>query len=105
MNDLERELRNALDRAAGDAPAPYDAGAAIRRTRRRQVGMIAGSVIATAALIAIAVVGFGALNDESGEIVPASTTEEMNGITITFPDEWTLIDPDAAGFNGPSPTP
>jgi hypothetical protein len=65
--------------------------------------MIAGSVIAAAALIAIAVVGFGALNDESGEVVPASATEEMNGITITFPDRWTLIDPDAAGLNGPDP--
>jgi hypothetical protein len=105
MNDLERELRNALDREAGDAPAPPDASAAVRRTRLRQVGMIAGSVIAAAALIAIAYVGFGALNDESGEVVPASATEEMNGITITFPDTWTLIDPDAAGFNGPSPTP
>ena len=105
MNDLERELRNALDREAGDAPAPHDAGAAVRRTLRRQVWMIAGSAIAAAALIAIAVVGFGALNEESGEVVPASTTEEMNGITITFPDRWTLIDPDAAGFNAPSPTP
>lgn len=101
MNDLERELRNALDREAGDAPAPHDAGAAIRRTRRRQAWTIAGSVIAAAALIAIAVVGFGALNDESGGVVPASTTEEMNGITITFPDRWTLIDPDVAGLNGP----
>src|SRR5918995_882530 len=108
MNDLERELRNALDREAGDAPAPHDAGAAVRRTLRRQVWMIAGSAIAAAALIAIAVVGFGAVNDESGEAVPASTTEEMNGITITFPDRWTLIDPDAAGLNGPEdpdPTP
>ena len=105
MNDLERELRNALDREAGDAPAPHETGAAVMRTRRRQVGMISGSVIAAAALIAIAVVGLGALNDESREVVPASTTEEMNGITIRFPDRWTLIDPDAAGFNGPSPTP
>jgi hypothetical protein len=105
MNDLERELRNALDREAGDAPAPHETGAAVRRTRRHQVGMISGSVIAAVALIAIAVVGFGALNDESREVVPASTTEEMNGITIRFPDRWTLIDPDAAGFNGPSPTP
>ncbi|HYZ13289.1 MAG TPA: hypothetical protein VFA08_06735 [Actinomycetota bacterium] len=103
MNDLERELRNALDREAGDAPAPHDAGAAVRRTRRRQVGMIAGSVIAAAALIAIAVVGFGALSGESGEVVPASTTEEMNGIRITFPDRWTLIDPDVAGLNGSDP--
>jgi hypothetical protein len=103
MNDLERELRNALDREAGDAPAPHDVGAAVRRTRRRQVGMIAGSVIAAATLIAIAVVGFGALNDESGVVVPASTTEEMNGITITFPDGWTLIDPDVAGLNGSDP--
>jgi hypothetical protein len=101
MNDLERELRSALDREAGDAPAPHDAGAALSRTRRRQVGMIAGSVIAATALIAIAVLGFGALNDESVEIVPASTTEELNGITITFPDRWTLIDPDVAGLNGP----
>lgn len=103
MNDLERELRNALDREAGDAPAPHETGAAVRRTRRRQVGMISGSVIAAAALIAIAVVGFGALNDESREVVPASTTEEMNGITIRFPDRWTLIDPDVAGLNGSDP--
>jgi hypothetical protein len=103
MNDLERELRSALDREAGDAPAPHDAGAAVSRTRRRQVGMIAGSVIVAAASIAIAVVGFGALNDESGEVVPASATEEMNGITITFPDGWALIDPDVAGLNGPDP--
>jgi hypothetical protein len=102
MNDLERELRSALDREAGDAPAPHDAGAALGRTRRRQVGMIAGSVIAAAAFIAIAVLGFRALNDESVEIAPASTTEELNGITITFPDKWTLIDPDVAGLNGPT---
>lgn len=103
MTDLERELRNALDREAGDAPTPHDAGAAIGRTRRRQVRTIGGSVIAAAALIAIAVVGFGSLTDEPGEIVPASTTETMNGITITFPERWTLIDPDAAGLNGPDP--
>jgi hypothetical protein len=105
MNDLERELRTALDREAGEAPAPHDAAAAIRRTRLRQVAMIGGSVIAAGALIAIAVVGFGSLNDKPGEVVPASTTETMNGITITFPERWTLIDPDAAGLNGPSPTP
>ena len=103
MNDLERELRNALDREAGDAPAPHDAGAAVSRTRRRQVGMIAGSVIVAAALIVIAVVGFGSLIDEPVEVVPASTTQTMNGITITFPERWTLIDPDAAGLNGPDP--
>jgi hypothetical protein len=103
MNDLERELRNALDREAADAPAPHDGATAIRRTRRRQVRIVATSVIAAAGVIAIAVVGFGALNDESVEIVPASTTQTMNGITITIPEGWTLIDPDAAGLNGPDP--
>jgi hypothetical protein len=106
MNDLDRELRNALDREAGDAPAPHDAVSAVRRTRRRQVGFVGASVLGVVAAIAIAFIGFRAVGEESGEVVPASTTETMNGITITFPETWALIDPEAAGLNGqPSPKP
>jgi hypothetical protein len=105
MNDLERDLRNALDREAGDAPAPHDAPSALRRTRRRQVGFVGATVLGIVGAVAIAFVGLRSIGDGSGTVIPASTTETMNGITITFPETWALIDPDAAGLNGPSPRP
>jgi hypothetical protein len=105
MNDLERELRSALDREAGDAPSPHDAHASVRRARRRQIGTVAMSGLGVAAAVLVAVVGVRALGDRSEEAIPASTTDTMNGITITFPDDWALIDPDTAGLNGPDPTP
>jgi hypothetical protein len=104
MNDLERELRSVLEREAGDAPAPHETHSALRRTRRRQLRTVAATGLGVAAAVFLALAGFRSLGGEPDRLVPASTTLTMNGITITFPETWHLIDPDEAGLNGPDAT-
>jgi hypothetical protein len=100
MSDLEARLRSTLDDAAAASPPPRDRVSAIRRTRRRQVGIVVGSVLSTAVAVAagVAIVSAAVPNRS----VPAASTvsRTINGITITLPDAWSLIDPDAAGLNG-----
>lgn len=102
MNDIERELRDVLEREARDAPTPHETHTALRRTRRRQLRTVAATGLGVAAAAILAVVGFRSLGGEQDRFVPASTTQTMNGITITFPETWFLIDPDEAGLNGPT---
>jgi hypothetical protein len=104
MNDLERQLRSVLEREAGDAPSPHDTQTAVRRTRRRQLRTVAATGLGVAAAVVVAVAGFRSLGGEPDRLVPASTTQTMNGITITYPETWHLIDPDEAGLNGPDAT-
>ncbi|MGH2589335.1 MAG: hypothetical protein ACRDGW_00890, partial [Actinomycetota bacterium] len=104
MNDLERELRSVLEREAGDAPSPHETRTALRRTRRRQLRTVAATSLGVAAAVIVAVAGFRSLGGEPDRLVPASTTETLNGISITYPETWHLIDPDEAGMNGPDAT-
>lgn len=102
MNDIERELRDVLEREARDAPTPHETHTALRRTRRRQLRIVAATSLGVAAAVVVAVAGFRSLGGEPDRLVPGSTTQTMNGITITFPETWFLIDPDEAGLNGPT---
>jgi hypothetical protein len=101
MNDLEVRLRTALDGAAGESPPPHDARPAIRRTRRRQLAVVAGSALSAVVLAAAGLaLASGALTNRSSPAA-STVTRTINGITITVPDAWSLIDPDDAGLNGP----
>jgi hypothetical protein len=101
--DLERELRDLLSAEAGSAPPPHEAGRAIRRTRRRQTFTALSAVAGIAAVVVAATAGLRLL-DGTPDSTPAAPTrtETMNGVGITIPQGWVLIDPDEAGFNGPS---
>jgi hypothetical protein len=103
MTDLEQRLRDALEHEGRLAPEPHEARPTLRRVRRRQALAVVGSVAAAVAILGAGIVGVGALVDD-GNGIPAAptTTETLNGISITFPDGWSLIDPDAAGLNGPT---
>jgi hypothetical protein len=104
MNDLERELRSVLEREAGDAPSPHEIQTTLRRTRRRQLRTVVAAGLGVAAAVVLAVAGFRSLGGEPDRLVPASTTQTMNGISITYPETWHLIDPDEARLNGPDAT-
>jgi hypothetical protein len=108
VNDLERDLRDVLDEDALRVPTPTSAPEGLRRSaRRRQV--VFGGAVALAGLAVVAGIVAGAttlVSLQSGPEPAAqgpTTSGTMNGITITYPEAWHLIDPDAAALNG-SPT-
>jgi hypothetical protein len=108
VNDLERDLRQVFDEDARHIPTPTSAPEGLRRSaRRRQV--VFGGAVALAALAVVAGIVAGATTLVSLQNGPQpaaqgpTTTGTMNGITITYPEAWHLIDPDAAALNG-SPT-
>ena len=84
-------------------PPADEAAPAVRRTRRRQVSIVAGTLLGVIALAAASILGIRTvLTGEGG--TPASSpvvTSSMNGISISQPEDWHLIDPDEAGLNGP----
>jgi len=110
VNDLERDLRNVLDEDARRVPTPISAPEGLRRSVRRQQAVF-GSVVGLSALAIVAGIVAGATlllpieseprpGVEGGEL----RTGTLNGIMITYPTAWYLIDSDAAGLNGPDPT-
>ena len=106
MNDLERDLRNVLDEDARRVPTPTSAPEGLRRSVRRRQAVF-GSVVGLSALaIVAAIVSAAALILPLGpDGVPAdqpTTTGSLNGISITHPESWFLIDPDLAGLNSSS---
>jgi hypothetical protein len=108
VNDLERDLRDVLDEEARRVPTPTSAPDGLRRSaRRRQV--VFGGAVALAGLAVVAGIVAGATSLVSVQSGPEpaaqdpTTTGTMNGITITYPQAWQLIDPDSAALNG-SPT-
>jgi hypothetical protein len=111
MTDLEDRIRQALDDEARSAPPPLEAGPAIDRARRRQARSVAGGVLGALAVIAVAVLAVRAVGPGRGTPAadPGSTvTTTVNGISITHPDGWYVVDPDDLGFNGttaPGPPP
>jgi hypothetical protein len=102
MNDLETRLRSALDDAAGTSPPPHDPDRAIHRTRRRQLTVVAGSALSTAVVVAVGVTVLSATLTNRSITAASTVNRTINGITITLPEAWSLIDPDAAGLNGPA---
>jgi hypothetical protein len=106
MNDLERDLQAVLEDDARRVPTPTSAPEGLRRSVRRRQAVF-GSVVGLSALAIIAAVVAGAsmlLPFKSAQ--PAGegqmTTGTLNGITITHPESWFLIDPDLAGLNSSS---
>jgi hypothetical protein len=107
VNDLERDLREVFNEDARRVPTPATAPKGLRRSaRRRQV--VFGGAVGLASLVVVAgiVAGATTLLSQQSRREPAAlgpkTTGTMNGITISYPQAWHLIDPDAAGLNGSS---
>ena len=99
MNDLERDLRDVLDEDARRVPTPTSAPEGLRRSARRRQGVFGGLVglagaAIVAAVVAGATTGVPSGRDRSPADVGSTTTGTMNGITITYPQTWHLIDPD-----------
>jgi hypothetical protein len=104
VNDLERDLREVLHEDARRVPTPASAPEGLRRSvRRRQV--VFGGAVALAGLAIVAGIVAGATmllpvrSSQPGGEGP-TTTGTLNGITITYPQAWSLVDPDEAGLNG-----
>jgi hypothetical protein len=109
VNDLERDLRNVLDEDARLVPTPISAPDGLRRSVRRRQAVFGGAVaLAGLAIVAGLVAGTTTLLSLESGPKPAAlgpkTNGTLNGITITYPQTWHLIDPDEAGLNGPDPT-
>ena len=106
MNDLERDLREVLHEDARRVRTPASAPEGLRRSvRRRQ--LVFGGAVALAGIAIVAGIVAGATmlrpvrSSQPGGEGP-TTTGTINGITITYPQKWSLIDPDEAGLNGSS---
>jgi hypothetical protein len=96
MNDLERDLRELLQRKADEGWAQPEAPVRmLRRVRRRQAttAVMAGVAAALVGLASFA--GVRAVLDPDGGDQPAAptTTRTLNGITIEYPEGWFLVDP------------
>jgi hypothetical protein len=102
MNDLENDLRQVFERRAGDMGTSTEAPKQVlRRGRRRQVATALGGAVAAIGAVAV-VIGVGAalLRNPTNQ-VPASPvgtapygerTATIQGVTVTAPAGWTLID-------------
>ena len=109
MNDLERDLRNVLDEDARRVPTPTSAPEGLRRSVRRRQAVFGGVVGLSALAIVAGIVAGATLLPIESEPRPGVEggelkTGTLNGIMITYPTAWHLIDPDAAGFNGAGPS-
>jgi hypothetical protein len=105
VNDLERDLRQVLHEDARHVATPASAPEGLRRSARRRQAVFVGLVgLAGAAVVAGIVAGATTLLPLQRGPEPAvpgtTTTSTLNGITITYPQSWHLIDPDTAGLNG-----
>ena len=109
MNDLERDLRNVLDEDARRVPTPTSAPEGLRRSVRRRQAVF-GSLVGLSALAIVAGIVAGATmllpfrSDTQPVGEGPKTTGTLNGIMITYPAAWNLVDPDEAGLNGPGPS-
>jgi hypothetical protein len=98
MNDLERDLRELFRDRAGSVDAPTLAPEPVlRRSRRRQVRTVAAGAAATAivllaALVAIAAIHTPTAKVPSGPSAYGQRTATIDGIAVTAPAGWTLID-------------
>lgn len=106
MNDLERDLRTLLDAKSGQAPTvSTPPGGLVRRARTRQVRTALVAGLAAVALVVGSVVGIREFVTTDGTRPADQPTETttMNGVSITHPTDWVVIDPDEAGLNGAGP--
>jgi hypothetical protein len=107
MNDLERDIRDVLDEEVRSAPAPHERTGALRKTRRRQGAVIFGGALVAVALVAGSFAGLRLVDradDPTFGDQPTVSTS-VNGITMSHPEGWYVVDPDEAGLNGTDPSP
>src|SRR5438309_1658845 len=92
------DVRDALRSVAELAPVREDAFPRLelrlrRRERARRARLIAASLLVAAAGLTWALIGFGALH---GGVRPAQApvtrTATAQGVTVTFPTDWTLVE-------------
>jgi hypothetical protein len=108
VNDLERDLQQVLHEDARRVPTPTSAPEGLRRSVRRRQAVF-GSVVGLSALAIVAGIVAGAtllpIESEPRPGVEGDElkTDTLNGIMITYPTAWDLIDPAEAGLNGPDP--
>ncbi len=105
MNDLERDLRQVFDEDARHVPTPTSAPDRLGRSVRRRQAVFGGLVgLSALAIVAGIVAGASMLIPTQDTRQPIgqgqTTTGSLNGISITYPEAWHLIDPDTAGLNG-----
>jgi hypothetical protein len=104
VNDLERDLREVLHDDARSVRTPISAPEGLRRSVRRRQAVFGGLVGLSALAIVAGVVAGATMLLPVRSSQPAGegpvTTGTLNGITITYPQAWSLIDPDEAGLNG-----
>jgi hypothetical protein len=102
---LDEELRDLLQRKADEPwPPPELSPRVLHRARRRQT-LTAALAGATAVLVgAGSFLGARAIltGRESGLANTNRVTETVNGITITYPEAWFLVDPVEAGIEPPT---
>jgi hypothetical protein len=95
VNDLERDLRELFQDDARRVPAPAAAPEGLRRSARRRQAVFGGLAgFAGLAIVAGVVAGAALVLPVEEGPAPAAetTTETANGITITYPSEWLLLD-------------
>jgi hypothetical protein len=102
VNDLERDLRELFHEDARLVPAPVSAPKGLRRSARRRQAVFAGLLgVAGLAIAAGVVAGASLLLPlEEGPAPAAETTGTANGITITYPVDWALLDHDPGTPSG-----
>ncbi len=97
MNDLERDLREALKEKAEEArPAAAAPAPLLRRARRRQLRTILAGVITALAVVAGSLFGLRTLIRSPEPPAPRGgapeRTSTIQDFTITAPEGWTLVD-------------
>jgi hypothetical protein len=95
VTDLDREVRGLLRERAGREEAPRELPAAVRRrVRARQSGVVGGvaALILAIALPIVAAPGwFQRDEEERQEQSTTPVTSTVYGVSITYPDDWTLL--------------
>jgi hypothetical protein len=102
MNDLEHDLRTLLQDKAADAGAPQPSPPLLRRARWRQLGTVLGGIAIAAAVVGGAIFAIAELGPADRH-TPADSREPVvdttvNGITISHPESWYVVDPVTAGI-------
>ena len=102
MNDLEHDLRDLLETKAREGAVPATpAPKVLKRARRRQVGTVLTALVGTAAVVVGAIAGIQALTSTRPQPRPGGLPEGdvaedaivLPFVTITPPDEWTVMAP------------
>ena len=94
----EDDVREMFRRREGDVRAPLPPSAPlVRRTHRRQLGLVAVTAVSAVALVVVSILGMSAVRSPS-PVVPAPSpvrettrTVAVGTFRITFPTGWVLI--------------